>query len=97
MPVRHRLLREAASKEALAATFTRYARGLADAFTGIPLRPADSDPYWTGPSAERYLAQAASLRRELGDLEDACLATAENLLRRARRLREEAAQTPGPT
>ncbi|MEV4172809.1 MULTISPECIES: hypothetical protein [unclassified Nonomuraea] len=95
---RHQLLREAAEKESLAAAFTRYARGLSDAFEGIPTRPGDCASYWTGPAAQRFLTQVLRLRREMDDLEDSCLSTAENLRRRARRLREEAAAGQcGPT
>ncbi|WP_326628032.1 hypothetical protein OIE67_33555 [Nonomuraea fuscirosea] len=92
MLTKHQLLRDAAEKESLAAAFTRYARGLAEAFDGIPVEPGDCEPYWTGPAAQRFLTRARSLRRELGELEDSCLATAENLRDRAGRLREEAAQ-----
>ncbi|WP_101789164.1 hypothetical protein [Nonomuraea indica] len=97
MPVRHQLLREAAEKEALASTFIRYARTLADTFNGIPSKPSDSEPLWKGPASERYLANAVRLRREMSELENSCLSTAENLRRRARQLREEAAQVPDPT
>ncbi|QFY12918.1 hypothetical protein GBF35_45870 [Nonomuraea phyllanthi] len=96
MPVKHQLLREAAEKEALASTFTTYARTLADAFDGIPSRPGDSEPFWKGPAAERYLATAVRLRRDMNELESSCLATAENLRRRAEQLRKEAAQVPDP-
>ncbi|WP_113705651.1 hypothetical protein [Nonomuraea lactucae] len=97
MPIRHQLLREAAEKEALASTFTRYAKTLADAFNGIPEKPSDSEPFWKGPASEQYLTHAVRLRREMSDLENSCLTTAENLRRRARQLREEAAQVPDPT
>lgn len=96
MPIRHQLLREAAEKEVLASTFTRYARSLADTFRGIPSQPSDSELFWKGPAAERYLANAVRLRRELSELEEACLATAEKLRRRAKQLRVEAAQVPDP-
>ncbi|MBT2232298.1 hypothetical protein [Nonomuraea sp. NEAU-A123] len=96
MPVRHQLLREAAEKEALATTFTTYARTLADTFEGIPSKPSDSEPFWKGPAAERYLTHAIRLRREMSDLENSCLATAESLRRRAQQLRTEAAQVPDP-
>jgi uncharacterized protein YukE len=88
---RQQLLREAAAKEALASAFTRYARGLADAFDGIPSRQGEFAPFWKGPSVERYLAHAVRLRREMGELEDSCLATADNLRRRAKQLRQDAA------
>lgn len=94
MPVRHQLLREAAEKEALATTFTRYASNLADTFVGIPSQPSDSESFWKGPAAERYLADVLRLKREMSELESACLATAENLRRRAKQLRTEAAQMP---
>ncbi|MGW0486493.1 hypothetical protein [Nonomuraea sp. NPDC003214] len=96
MPVKHQLLREAAEKEALASTFVRYARTLADTFDGIPAKPGDSEPFWKGQAAERYLTHAARLRRELAELENSCLATAENLRRRAKQLREDAARVPDP-
>ncbi|GAA2205403.1 hypothetical protein GCM10009850_008610 [Nonomuraea monospora] len=96
MPTKDQLLREAADKEALAVTFLRYARALPDTFEGIPSRPADCEPFWRGPAAQRFLTQILRLRRELDDLEDDCLATAESLRRRARRLREQAAQVPDP-
>ncbi|MFC5823904.1 hypothetical protein [Nonomuraea insulae] len=96
MPTRPELLREAAEKETLAAAFMRYARGLSDVFAGIPSKPADVGPYWMGPAAQRYLTQALRLRHEMDELEDSCVATAENLRHRAGRLREEAAQC-GPT
>ena len=94
MATKHQLLREAADKESLAAAFTRYARGLAGAFDGIPARPADCESYWKGPAAERYTLQVVRLRRELADLEDSCLATADNLRRRAATLRATAATIP---
>ncbi|MFI7230632.1 hypothetical protein ACIBO5_46125 [Nonomuraea angiospora] len=94
MPTREQLIREAAEKEMLASTFTRYARDLAATFDGIPARPGDSEPYWKGPAAERYLADAVRLRREMNDLENSCLATADTLRRRAELLRKEAAQVP---
>ncbi|MEV4225360.1 hypothetical protein [Nonomuraea sp. NPDC049725] len=96
MPVKHQLLREAAEKEALASTLVRYARTLADTFDGIPAKPGDSKPFWEGQAAERYLTHAARLRRELAELENSCLATAENLRRRAKQLREDAARVPDP-
>ncbi|MFI7452746.1 hypothetical protein ACIBQX_35015 [Nonomuraea sp. NPDC049714] len=96
MPVKHQLLREADEKEALASTFTRYARTLAEAFEGIPSKPGDSESYWKGPASERYLTHAVRLRREMSDLENSCLTTAENLRRRARQLREDAAKVPDP-
>ncbi|MEV0614164.1 hypothetical protein AB0I81_12640 [Nonomuraea sp. NPDC050404] len=94
MPTRDQLLREAGEKESLAATFTRYARSLPEAFEGIPAAQGDHAAFWTGPAAERYLTQALRLRRELAELADSCLATAENLRRRARRLRQDAAEVP---
>jgi len=96
MPVRHQLLREAAEKEALATTFARYARTLPDAFASIPSKPSQSVPFWKGPAAERYLAHAVRLEREMRELESSCLATADNLRRRAQQLRTEAAHVPDP-
>ncbi|MBB6345210.1 uncharacterized protein YukE [Nonomuraea muscovyensis] len=96
MPIRHQLLREAAEKEALASTFMKYAKTLADTFHGIPSKPNESETFWKGPAAERYLSNAVRLKREMSELEDSCLATAENLRRRARQLRAEAAQVPDP-
>ncbi|MEU4573625.1 hypothetical protein [Nonomuraea sp. NPDC023979] len=96
MPVKHQLLREAAEKETLASTFTRYAKTLAETFDGIPAKPGDSESFWKGPAAERYLTQTARLRRELAELENSCLATAENLRRRAKQLRDDAASVPDP-
>ncbi|MCK2220134.1 hypothetical protein MF672_041010 [Actinomadura sp. ATCC 31491] len=88
---RHQLLRQAAEKEALASTFARYAKRLTGAFDGVPVRRQECETYWSGPAAGRFAARAAGLRRELAELEDSCLATAERLRRRARRLREDAA------
>ncbi|MFB4266616.1 hypothetical protein [Nonomuraea sp. GTA35] len=96
MPTKDQLLREAADKEALAVTFLRYARTLPEALEGIPARPGDCEPFWRGPAAQRFVTQVLRLRRELDDLEDDCLATAESLRRRARRLREQAAQAADP-
>ncbi|MFB4283156.1 hypothetical protein ACBJ59_48195 [Nonomuraea sp. MTCD27] len=96
MPTRDQLLREAAEKESLASTFAGCARSLAETFDGIPARPSDSDPFWKGAAADRYLADAVRLRREMADLESSCLATAEALRRRAEQLRKEAAQVPDP-
>lgn len=96
MPLRHELLREAAEKEALASTFATYARTLTGACDGIPSRPGETGSFWKGPAADRFLADAIRLRRELRELESSCLATAENLRRRAERLREAAAQVPDP-
>ncbi|GAA1703774.1 WXG100 family type VII secretion target [Nonomuraea bangladeshensis] len=91
MTSKHQLLRQAAEKESLASTFTRYARRLTGALDGVPAHPQECEAFWTGPAAERFAERAAGLRRELAELEDTCLATAENLRRRARRLREDAA------
>ncbi|UBU12529.1 WXG100 family type VII secretion target [Nonomuraea gerenzanensis] len=96
MPVKHQLLREAGEKDALATTFTRYAKHLADTFAGIPSSQAEAEGSWKGPAAERYLAQGVQLRREMSELENSCLATAENLRHRAEELRKEAAQAPDP-
>ncbi|WP_043627680.1 hypothetical protein [Nonomuraea candida] len=96
MPTKDQLLREAAEKESLAAAFMRYARALPQAFEGLPAGPGDCAPFWTGPAAERFLTQALRSRREVAELAEACLATAENLRRRAGRLREEAARVPDP-
>ncbi|MBB6554056.1 hypothetical protein [Nonomuraea rubra] len=96
MPTKDQLLREAADKEALAVTFLRYARALPEALEDLPSRPGDYEPFWRGPAAQRFITQVLRLRRELDDLEDDCLATAESLRRRARRLREQAAQVAGP-
>ncbi len=92
MTSKHQLLRQAAEKESLASTFTRYARRLTGALDGVPARPQECEAFWTGPAAERFAERAAVLRRELAELEDSCLATAESLRRRARRLREDAAR-----
>ncbi|TDD34093.1 hypothetical protein E1286_41280 [Nonomuraea terrae] len=97
MREKQQLLREAADKESLATALTRYAKGLSDAFEGVPSRPEEYDPFWTGPSAGRHLARTQRVRREMADLVDACLITAENLRRRAQRLRETAARLPDPT
>ncbi|TMR24394.1 hypothetical protein ETD86_04480 [Nonomuraea turkmeniaca] len=91
MTTKQQLLRDAAAKEALASAFTRYAKGLVDAFDGIPARHGEFEGFWRGPSVERYLSHAVRLRREMGELEDSCLATADNLRRRARQLRQDAA------
>jgi len=96
MPTRDQLLREAAEKESLASTFVGCARRIVGTFDGIPSRPNDSDPFWRGAAADRYLADAIRLRREMADLESSCLATAEALRRRADQLRKEAAQVPNP-
>ncbi|WP_443168658.1 hypothetical protein [Nonomuraea sp. KM90] len=94
MSKRVQLLREAAEKELLASTFAGYATSLAGTFDGLPSRPGDSDAFWRGAAADRYLADAVRLRREMADLESSCLATAEALRRRADQLRKEAAQVP---
>lgn len=94
MPVKDQLLREASEKEALAATFTRYAKSLAETFEDVPPKPGDTEPFWKGPAAERYLTDAARLRREMTELEDSCLATADSLRRSAERLRRAAAELP---
>ncbi|MEV0584020.1 hypothetical protein [Nonomuraea sp. NPDC050310] len=69
MPTREQLIREAVEKEMLTATFTRYGRDLAATFDGIPSRPGDSETFWKGPAAERYVADAVRLRREMNELE----------------------------
>ncbi|WP_336216544.1 WXG100 family type VII secretion target [Nonomuraea sp. LPB2021202275-12-8] len=96
MAAKEQLLREAAEKESLASTFDGYAKRVADTFDGVPSRPDQSDPFWKGASADRYLADAIRLKREMGDLEGSCQATAAALRRRAEQLRKEAAQMPGP-
>lgn len=92
MPVREDLLRQAAEKEAMAATFDQHARNLADVFTGIPITPGGSDAVWRGQAADRCTAQARQLHHEISDLRESCTATARNLRRRAQQLREEAAR-----
>ncbi|MGA4993841.1 WXG100 family type VII secretion target [Nonomuraea bangladeshensis] len=92
MPARDQLLREADEKESLASAFTGYARRLSETFAGIPSQQSDSASFWKGAAADRYLADAVRLRREMADLEASCLATAEALRRRADHLRKEAAQ-----
>jgi uncharacterized protein YukE len=96
MATREQLLRDAAEKESLASTFAGFAERLMDTFDGVPLRPSDSDPFWKGASAERYLADAIRLRREMSELESSCQATAVALRRRADQLRKDAAQVPDP-
>ncbi|WP_222871814.1 hypothetical protein, partial [Nonomuraea sp. PA05] len=64
MAAREQLLREATEKEMLASAFVGYAKRLAKTFDGVPSRPADSDPFWKGASADRYLADAVHLKRE---------------------------------
>ncbi|PZG00036.1 hypothetical protein, partial [Nonomuraea aridisoli] len=79
MREKHELLREAADKESLAAALTRYAKALSDAFEGLPSRPEEYTPFWTGPSADRHLARSLRIRREIADLSESCLTTAETL------------------
>jgi uncharacterized protein YukE len=94
MPTREQLLREAAEKESLAATFAGAARSIAATFDGIPSRASESEPIWKGAAADRYLTDASRLRREMVDLEESCLATAEALRRRAEQFRKTAALLP---
>jgi uncharacterized protein YukE len=89
------LLRTAHEKEALAANFETHAKRLEITFSNIPTNPGQSDGYWKGPAADRYIEHALRLRRELDELAESCLATARNLRRQASILRERAERESG--
>lgn len=86
------LLRTAYEKEALAANFEAHAKRLGITFSDLPTNPGQSDGYWKGPAADRYIEHALRLRRELDELAESCLATARNLRRQAMLLRQRAEQ-----
>ncbi|KAB8186977.1 hypothetical protein FH608_046690 [Nonomuraea phyllanthi] len=94
IPSQSQLLRQAAEKEVLATTLTRYAEELDRVFAGTLARPQEVDAFWKGPAAGRFTHQAGQLRREIGALRDSCLATADRLRRQAQLVRSEAAQMP---
>jgi hypothetical protein len=85
-------LRMAHEKEALAANFETHAKRLGTTFADIPTNPGQSNGYWKGPAADRYVEHARRLRRELDELAESCLATARNLRRQAALLRQQANQ-----
>ncbi|MDA0634516.1 hypothetical protein OUY22_13915 [Nonomuraea sp. MCN248] len=88
------MLREAMAKAALADRMERYARQLAIVFEGVPTNQEASNLTWKGPAADDFTARANRLKQETRELEQACVATARNLRRRADQLREAAANSP---
>ncbi|MFG1699750.1 hypothetical protein [Nonomuraea sp. NPDC049309] len=61
MSAKEQLIREGAEKEALAATFTRYAKILAEVLDGIPSAVEGGETRWKGSAVERYLINAGRL------------------------------------
>ncbi|MEV4109284.1 hypothetical protein [Nonomuraea sp. NPDC049695] len=88
------LLRQAADKELLATTLTRYAKALEEVFIGTLANPQTVEAFWKGPAAGRFNTQAAQLRREIELLRDTCASTADRLRKQAELMRKEAAQLP---
>jgi uncharacterized protein YukE len=86
------LLRQAADKEALAITLTRYAEALEEVFVGTLANPRAVEAFWKGPAAGRFNTQAAQLRREVELLRESCTSTADRLRKQAELLRKEASQ-----
>jgi uncharacterized protein YukE len=95
IPSQGQLFRQAIERESLATTFMRYAEELDRVFAGTLARPQDAGVFWKGPAADRFVMQAAQLRRETGDLIESCRSTAQRLRNQAQLLRNEAAQMPG--
>ncbi|MEV1168118.1 hypothetical protein [Nonomuraea sp. NPDC049784] len=88
------LLRQAAEKELLAATLTRYAKALEEVFVGTLANPQTVEAFWKGPAAGRFNTQAAQLRREVELLRESCASSADRLRKQADLMRKEAAQLP---
>ncbi|MFG1711239.1 hypothetical protein ACFLIM_49620 [Nonomuraea sp. M3C6] len=86
------ILRQAADKELLAATLTRFAKDLEEVFVGTLANPQSVDTFWKGPAASRFNTQAAQLGREIELLREGCVSTADRLRKQADLLRKEAAQ-----
>ncbi|MEV4548667.1 hypothetical protein [Nonomuraea wenchangensis] len=86
------LLRQAADKETLATTLTRYAEALEEVFVGTLANPQTVEAFWKGPAAGRFNTQAAQLRREVELLRESCTSTADRLRKQAELLRKEATQ-----
>ncbi|GAA0412789.1 hypothetical protein Acor_11720 [Acrocarpospora corrugata] len=86
----HRILQEAAAKEALARVFEGHAGELEAVFRGIPVAPGGSANYWTGAAAGRFADEAQRLDKGMSELIETCRATAANLRRSAERLRATA-------
>jgi uncharacterized protein YukE len=94
VPSQGQLFREAADKELLATTLTRYADELEDVFSGTLAKPQETHMFWKGPAADRFVTQAVQLSREIGLLAEDCRSTAHRLRNQAQVLRNEAAQLP---
>jgi uncharacterized protein YukE len=94
IPSQGQLLQQAAEKEQLAATLTRYAEQLDEVFAGTLARPQDVDAFWKGPAAGRFATQAVQLSREIDQLREECTTTADILRKQAQAARVEAAQLP---
>ncbi|MEO3858072.1 hypothetical protein [Acrocarpospora sp. B8E8] len=86
----HRILQEAAEKEALATIFESRAGELELVFKGIPLASGSSDGYWLGVAADRFANVARPLDAGIAELIETCRATARNLRRTAEHLRATA-------
>ncbi|TMR22618.1 hypothetical protein ETD86_10805 [Nonomuraea turkmeniaca] len=88
------LLRQAADKELLATSLTRYVKAMEEVFVGALANPQTVEAFWKGPAARRFNTQAAQLGREIELLRETCAATADRLRKQAELLRKEAAQLP---
>ncbi|MFF0870119.1 WXG100 family type VII secretion target [Nonomuraea sp. NPDC003560] len=86
------ILRQAAEKELLAATFTKHAKALEEVFVGSLGSPQAVGAFWRGAAADRFNSQAAQLRREIELLREHCMSTAEHLRKQAELMRKEGAQ-----
>ncbi|WP_327106821.1 hypothetical protein [Nonomuraea glycinis] len=94
IPSQSQILQQAAEKEQLAATLTRYASQLAEVFAGALARPHGIDAFWKGPAAGRFSSQAVQLAREIDLLRENCTSAADRLRKQAEAARAEAAQMP---
>ncbi|MFC5825254.1 hypothetical protein [Nonomuraea insulae] len=94
VPNQGQLFRQAAEKELLATSLTRYADELEGVFSGTLAKPQEAHAFWKGPAADRFATQAGQLRREVGILAENCRSTAHHLRHQAQILRNEAGQLP---
>ncbi|MEQ4724916.1 hypothetical protein [Nonomuraea sp. B19D2] len=94
IPSQGQLLRQAADKEQLAATFMRYAEELDEVFSATLAQPQTVDAFWKGPAAGRFITETMRLAREIRLLRESCTSTADRLRKQAELTRAEAAQMP---
>lgn len=94
IPSQAQLLRQAADKDLLAATFMRYAEELDGVFSAMLAQPQTVNAFWKGPAAGRFITETTRLASEIRMLRESCTSTADRLRRQAQLTRAEAAQMP---